>query len=78
MNSLRIGFAMTTIIGLLYTAVGLFDSMLQLGIGIALTAAGVCGYGAVDYVEHRQIARWQDGRDTVWKRRERHLRLVKR
>lgn len=50
MNRLLVGFALTAIIGLLYTAVGLFDSLLQLGIGVALVCVGVIGYGAVDYI----------------------------
>jgi hypothetical protein len=45
--------------------------------GVVLACLGVIGYGAVDYVEARQVERWQAGRDQVWARRERrHLSVV--
>lgn len=78
-NRLRVGFSLTTIVGLLWTAVGLFDSLTQLGVGLVVACLGVIGYGAVDYVEARQVQRWQTGRDQVWERRERrHLKVVQK
>ena len=54
MNRLRIGFALTVIIASIYAASGLFTSLLDFGIGVAVAALAMCGYGALDYVEdHR-------------------------
>ncbi len=69
MNRLRVGFALTGIIGLLWTAVGLFDSLLQLAAGLVVAAAGLIGYGAVDWVVNDRSFR-EDYRDQVWARRD--------
>jgi hypothetical protein len=68
-NRLRVGFALTGIIGMLLTAFGLFDSMVQLAAGIVVAAAGLIGYCAVDYVDNDRSFR-EDYRDQVWARRD--------
>ncbi len=47
----RIAFALTAIIGSFYGAYGLFTSTLDLGIGVAVAAAGIVGYGFTGYGE---------------------------
>jgi hypothetical protein len=54
---------------LLWTAVGLFDSLLQLAAGLVVAAAGLIGYGAVDWVVNDRSFR-EDYRDQVWARRD--------
>jgi len=50
-NRLRVGFALTTILGGIYAAVGLFDSLTQLTIGVVLACIGLIGSGAVEWVD---------------------------
>lgn len=50
-NRLRVGFALTTILGGIYAAVGLFDSLTQLTVGVVLACIGVIGSGAVEWVD---------------------------
>jgi hypothetical protein len=47
----RIAFTITAIIGSLYATYGLFTSTLDLGIGVAVAAAGIVGYGFHGYDE---------------------------
>ena len=70
MNRLRIGFALTAIIGALWAAAGVFESLLQFGVGLAIASAAVLGYGLIDHVEHHQVEKWSDGRNQVWRRRD--------
>lgn len=43
--NLHVGFALTTILGVMYAGIGLLDSPLQLGIGLLLTTVGLVGCG---------------------------------
>jgi hypothetical protein len=47
----RIAFTLTAIIGSFYATYGLFTSSLDLGIGVAVAAAGIVGYGFTGYGE---------------------------
>ena len=69
MNTLRIVFSLAMVLGVMYAAIGLFDSLLQMTVGIVLTAVGVIGYGAVQYTEDRRDD-MRLYRESVWMRRE--------
>lgn len=68
---LRIGFAITTILGLIYLAAGLFDSLIHVAIGLTITSLGVLGYGCIDYTTARHDDRLYQTRVDVWERRDR-------
>lgn len=68
-NRLRIGFLLTAIFGSIYGAVGLFDSLLNFGIGMAVAGAAIVGYGLSDWLEDRHDARIYQTRQAVWARR---------
>jgi len=53
MNRLRIGFALTTILGTLFGFTGLFSSITEFSIGIAVAGAGLIGYGLCDWLDNR-------------------------
>jgi len=53
MNRIRIGAALTIILGIIFAFAGLMTSLRDFGIGIAVAAAGVVVYGLVDYVSER-------------------------
>jgi len=52
-NRLRIGFALTTMLGAIWASVGLFDSLGQVGLGLVVCSVGVLGSGAVEWVASR-------------------------
>lgn len=70
-NQLRIGFALTTILGAIYTAAALFDSLTHIAIGLCVTSLGVIGYGCIDYHTARHDDRLHNTRVDVWARRDR-------
>ena len=53
-NRLRIGFAITIILGAIYAFAGLFDSLFDFGIGLAVAAIGLTGWGCITFVEDHQ------------------------
>ena len=69
MNRIRIGLAITIIIGAIYAAAGLFDSLTQFGIGAAVASAGMVGYGLLDFIEAREAEEMNRYRAEVWARR---------
>ncbi len=69
MTRLRVGFYLTTLIGVIYTAASLFDSLTQVGIGVVVACIGVIGSGAVDYIESDRDLR-TTYREQVWARRD--------
>lgn len=72
---LRIGLALTILIGVLYTAIGLLDSLTHFSIGAIITSLAVIGYGALDYCEARRDDRIYQQRLAVWARRDTQDRL---
>lgn len=74
-NRLRIGFALTAIIGAIYAAAGLFDSLTHFSTGVIVTSLAVIGVGLVDYCEARTNQRIIDARAAVWARRDRQANL---
>ena len=41
-------------LGAMYALIGLFEGLPQVGIGIAVTATSVVGWGLLDWLEERQ------------------------
>lgn len=70
MTRIRVALAITTIIGAIYAAAGLFDSLGQFALGTIIAATAVMGYGLVDYVEHRRREELSRYRAEVWHRRD--------
>lgn len=70
MNRLRIGFSLTIMLGAIWAAAGLFDSLTQFGVGVAVAMIGVIGYGAVDYTDYQRAERLRQYRAEVWHRRD--------
>lgn len=70
MNRIRIGMALSIVIGSIYAAAGLLDSLTDFGIGLAISCLGVIGYGLCDFIEDRHMHTMEQGREAVWARRE--------
>lgn len=70
MNRIRIGMAISVVIGVIYAAAGLFDSLTNFGLGLAVASLGVIGYGLCDFIEDRHMHAMHQGREAVWARRE--------
>lgn len=67
MNRIRIGLALTTIIGVIYGATSLFTSLTHFALGVIISALAVIGFGLCDTIEQR----WRhEHRENVWARRE--------
>lgn len=71
MNRLRIGSAITVLLGTIYAFSGLLDSLQHFAAGLIVAALGVIGLGAVDYVETHRDNRLFEERLAVWERRDR-------
>jgi hypothetical protein len=69
-NRIRIGLVLTFVIGSLYSAFGLFESLAKFGLGIIVASMAAITYGLVDYVEERHDQLILDERDQVWCRRD--------
>ena len=67
MNRIRIGLALTAIIGTIYGATALLTSLTQFALGTIIAAAAVIGYGLCETLDQR---RRHDYRENVWQRRE--------
>jgi hypothetical protein len=64
---IRVGLQMTVIIGLLYAAFGLFESLTKFAVGLIVASLAVIAYGLLDTVEAERLTR---GREKVWQRRD--------
>lgn len=53
MIRVRFGLWLSGFLGALYALIGLFHSLTDTGIGMAVAAASVLGWGACDWIEHR-------------------------
>lgn len=69
MSRLRAGFIVTILLGSMYAMCGLLVSLTDFGVGVAVAAAGVIGWGWVDY-SYRREENLRDLRDQVWCRRD--------
>lgn len=70
MNRIRIGMAISVLIGVIYAAAGLLDSLTDFGLGLAVASLGVIGYGLCDFLEDRHMMAMHQGRESVWSRRD--------
>lgn len=70
MNRIKIGLAVTVLLGALYAAAGLFQSLGQFGLGIAIASAAAIAYGLVNYLEAERDAELARRRAEVWARRD--------
>lgn len=70
MTRIRIGFAISVLIGAMYAAASIFDSMTQFGVGLVVASLGVIGYGLCDFVEVRHDELTAQAREAVWARRD--------
>lgn len=70
MNRIRIGMALSVLIGVMYGAAGLLTSLTEFGIGLIVASLGVIGYGLCDFVEDRHMEEMHQGREAVWARRD--------
>jgi hypothetical protein len=64
---IRIGLQLSFIIGLLYAAFGLFESLTKFAVGLIVACLAVIAYGLLDIVESERLTR---GREKVWQRRD--------
>ena len=70
MNRIRIGLALTFIIGSLYSAFGLFESLTKFAVGIIVACLAVIGFGLIDHLESEHDNRIIQERQQVWARRD--------
>lgn len=64
---IKIGSIITVMIGLMWAAVGLFDSLGQIAVGLLVAGIASTGWGLADWLEDAAIA---EGRQQVWARRD--------
>jgi len=65
---IRVGLQLTAIIGLLYAAFGLFESLTKFALGLIVACLAVIAYGLLDTLESDR--RLSEGREQVWQRRD--------
>ena len=70
MNRIRIGLALTFIIGSLYSAFGLFESLTKFAVGVIVACLAVIGFGLIDHLESEHDNRIIRERQQVWSRRD--------
>jgi hypothetical protein len=68
--SVRIALAITFIIGCLYAAFGVFESVSKFGVGMVVSSAAVLVWGFLDYTDSSRDERIAQERDQVWARRD--------
>lgn len=68
-NRIKIGLTLTMLVGAMWAAVGLFESLTQVAVGLVVTAVASIGLGAIHYVEDRRDDQWLY-REAVWMRRD--------
>ena len=70
MNRIRIGLFLSAIIGLLYTAFGVFESTGKFAAGLIVCSLAVIAVGLLDHLESDINERLLQNRESVWARRE--------
>jgi uncharacterized membrane protein len=70
MSRIRIGLALTFIIGSLYSAFGLFESLTKFSVGMVVACLAVIGFGLLDHLEAEHDNRILREREQVWARRD--------
>ena len=69
MNRIRMGLSITIIIGAVWAAAGLFDSLRHFAAGVILSAVAMALYGLVDFLDAHRDEQLARGREHVWERR---------
>jgi hypothetical protein len=69
-NRIRVGLFISAIIGLLYSAFGVFESTGKFAAGLIVCSLAVIGVGLVDHLESAINIRLLRQREAVWARRE--------
>jgi biopolymer transport protein ExbB/TolQ len=67
---IRVGLQLTAIIGLLYAAFGLFESLTKFALGLIVACLAVIAYGLIDTLESESDRRLSESREKVWQRRD--------
>jgi hypothetical protein len=57
---IRVGLQLTVIIGLLYAAFGLFESLTKFAVGLIVASLAVIAYGLLDTVEAERLTRGRE------------------
>ena len=70
MNRIRMGLSLTILLGTMYAAIGLLDSLAQFALGVIIAATATIAYGFCDFLEDHRIEQTRRGRDAVWARRD--------
>lgn len=78
MNRIRIACAITTLIGAIYAATGLLESLGHFALGLIVAAVGVIGYGLVDVIDADRQEKLRQYRAEVWHRRDLEARELER
>lgn len=74
LTRIRVGCSITALIGVMYAAVGLFDSLTHVAVGAIIASAGVIGYGLADWLDMRREEETRRGRAATWARRDAEAR----
>ena len=67
---IRIGLAVTFLLGTIYGFSGLMSSVSEFLIGMAVALAALAVYGALDFIESHRDERLHRTRAEVWARRD--------
>ena len=70
MNRIRIGCAITVLLGTIYAFSGLLESLGHFAVGLIVAMVGVIGYGLVDFIESHRDEQLHRERVKVWERRD--------
>jgi hypothetical protein len=66
----RIALALTFVLGCLYSAFGVFESLWKFGVGMIVSSVAVLVWGYLDYADSSHNERIAQERDNVWARRD--------
>lgn len=67
---IRIGLALTVLLGVIYGFTGLLTSVTEFLVGMAVALTAMLGYGALDFIESHRDERLHRTRIEVWARRD--------
>ena len=73
-NRIRMGLAITMILGVIYSASALMVSLQQVAMGIIIAGVAALLYGLVDFIEAHHDDRITQTRMDVWARRDAEYR----
>jgi hypothetical protein len=70
MMRIRVGLVLTFIVGCLYAAFGVFESLTKFGVGLIVAAVAVIIHGYLDYQQSDHDYQITREREQVWARRD--------